>query len=269
MANIRADSVAHGSTISARIFEVALLALATAFCIILPSARGQFDAEPRTTMDQAIALLDQARLSFRSVRDCEYRSVNRERVNGKLQPETIMLTSVRTKPFSVYLRCESPENDKGLEVCYVEGRNDGMMRVHPAGVKGVLGFWSIDIHDPRVLEKNRHFITEAGPGNLLESTARYWEIERRLQKTRVRISDEQTAGRDCTRIDTIHPDRTAGDFYGYHCILWLDKATHLPIGAETYDWPCPGGPAGGDLVESYRYWGVRYNVGLDDETFRH
>jgi hypothetical protein len=218
-------------------------------------------------MDQAIALLTQARLQFQNVRDYECRSINRERVNGTLLPESVMVMRVRSKPFSLYLRCESPDADKGMEVCYVESRNQGKMRVHPAGIQGVLGFWSVDLHDPRAFEKNRHCITEAGLGNLLESTARYWEMERRLNKTLVRLADEEICGRACTRIETIHPDRNAGCFYGYRCVLWLDKATHLPVGAETYDWPHRGGPEGGDLLESYRFLDLRCNIGFSDDTF--
>ena len=88
-----------------------------------------------------------------------------------------------------------------------------------------------------------------------------------MNKTLVKITDAGLDGRSCTRIETIHPDRSAGSFYGYRCVLWLDKATHLPIGAETYDWPRNGGPAEGDLLESYRYRDIRCNVGLRDGDF--
>jgi hypothetical protein len=218
-------------------------------------------------MEQAIALLSEARLHFKDVRDYECRLIKRECVNDALLPLSVMTMRVRNNPLSVYLRCESPNADKGLAVCYVEGRNQGMMRVHPAGMKGILGFWSIDPHDPRAFEKNRHCITEAGLGHLLESTASYWEMERRLNKTLVHFADDELGGRPCTRIETIHPDRNAGSFYGYRCVLWLDKATHFPIGAETYDWPRQGGPEGGDLLESYRYLDLRWNIGLSDDAF--
>jgi hypothetical protein len=220
-------------------------------------------------MDRALALLTEARLQFQNVRDYECRSVSRERVHGTLLPESVMVLKARTRPFSVYLRCESPGADKGTEVCYVEGRNQGMMRVHLVGVPGVFGFRSLDPHDPRALERSRHCITEAGLGSLLESTARYWEMERRLNRTLVSITDEEVDGGACTRIETVHPDRTAGPFYGYRCVLWLDKATHLPLGAEAYDWPRRGGPEGGDLLESYRFLDLRCNVGISDETFDH
>jgi hypothetical protein len=220
-------------------------------------------------LEQAILLLAEARLQFQSIRDYECRSVSRERVNGRLLPESVMIMKVRNKPFSVYLQYESPDAEKGMEICYVDGRNRGMMRVHPARILGILGFWSVDIHDPRVYEKNRHCITEAGLGNLLESTARYWEMERHLDKTLVQITDDELGGRPCTRIETMHPDRNAASFYGYRCVLWLDKATHLPAGAETYDWPRRGSLGDGDLLESYRFLDLRCNIGIPDDTFHH
>ena len=231
-------------------------------------ADGQsIDTDLNTGMEQAIAHLNEARTQFKKVRDYECLLIKRENVNGTLLPKSVMKMKARTKPFSIYLRAESPDDEKGLEVSYVEGRNKGMMRVHPAGILGILSFWSVDPYDARAFKKNRHCIKEAGLGNLLESTARYWEMERRLNKTIVRITDEKVAGITCTRIETIHPDRKAGTFYGYRCVLWLDKSTHLPVGADTYDWPRPGGPKGGDLLESYRYLNVRCNVGLGDDAF--
>jgi hypothetical protein len=231
-------------------------------------ARSQVNlADTLAGMDRVIALLAEARLRFQSVQDYECRLVKRERVNGVLLPASAMTMQARTKPFSVYLRCESPDDDQGLEVCYVEGRNHGKMRVHPTGLLGLLGFFSVDPRDPRAFTKNRHCITEAGLGTLLEGTARYWDMERRLNKTLVHISDDDLAGRACTRIETIHPVRDAGPYYGYRCVLWLDKATLLPAGAETYDWPRRGGPEGGDLLEQYRYLDLRCNIGLSGATF--
>jgi hypothetical protein len=228
-----------------------------------PRAAGPSDLDP------AIALLADARAGFASVRDYECRLVKRERVRGVLLPESVMALKVRTNPFSVYLRCDSPEADRGLEVCYVEGRNDGKMRVHPPHIMGVLGFWTVATNDPRAFEKNRHTVTEAGFAHLLDATARAWDWERRVGKTAVRITDDEIVGRSCTRIETIHPDWTVGPFYGYRCVLWLDKATRLPVGAETYDWPPASGPVGGELLEAYRFLDVRFNVGLGDNIFAH
>jgi hypothetical protein len=264
------DSLRKPPAIQASPGLVTSLAILLGSLALAQTARAQSaPAGTPASMDQAVALLTEARRHFQNVRDYECRSLKRERVNGVLLPESAMTLRVRNNPFSVYLRSESPRSEKGLEVCYVAGRNQGMMRVHPNGFLGMFGYLSLDPRDPRALEKNRHCITEAGLGNLLESTARYWDMERQLQKTHVRISDDVIAGRACTRIETIHPDRSAASFYGYRCVLWLDRETHLPVGAETYDWPHPGSSEGGDLLEWYRYLDIRCNLGLGEDTFSH
>jgi hypothetical protein len=220
---------------------------------------------PLQNMDRAIALLNEARQHFRLIRDYECRLFKLENVKGSLLPDSVLIMKVRNEPFSIYLRCEGPSADRGLEVCYVAPHDT--MRVHPTGALSAFGFFTIDLRDSRAFEKNRHSITEAGLGNLLEATARYWDLERRLNKTLVKITDEEIGGHACTRIETIHPDRSAGPFYAYRCVLWLDKATHLPAGAEAYDLPRPGGPEGGGLLEAYRFLDLRCNIGLDDATF--
>ena len=244
------------------------------FAILLASfapkvlAQSGTEVKPRS-MDDAIAILNQAREQFKTVRDYECRLVKKERINDKIMPTGVMTMRVRNSPLSVYLKSESPYEDRGLEVCYVEGQNHGMMRIHPNFLYGILGFISLNPRDPRVFQKSRHSITDAGLGNLLESTAKYWEMERELKQTIVYITDEKLEGQLCTRIDTIHPNKKAGNFYGYHCILWLDKTTLLPVGAETYDWPKQGGPEGGNLLERYRFLNMRHNIGLTDRQFAH
>jgi hypothetical protein len=218
-------------------------------------------------MDQALGLLAESRKSFEGVRDYVCTLVKRERVRGTLQPEHVMTFAVRNRPFSVLLRWQSPKSVAGQEVCYVAGRNKGMMRVHPVGLAGVVGFVSVDPTDPRALKDNRHPVTEAGLGNLLESVARHWDLERRWNATVVRIADGEFNHRPCTWVETVHPDRAAGTFYGYRCVLGLDKATHLPVASAAYDWPRTGGDPGGDLLESYSYLDLRCNVGLGDEIF--
>jgi hypothetical protein len=236
---------------------------------LAPMADAQLDRADQSTFDQAIDLITKARQRFQDVQDYECRLIKQERVNGTLLPEGAATMKVRNRPFSIYLRCESPDSERGIQVCYVATQNQGKMCVHPNGLFGIFGFVSLSPRDPRALEKNRHCITEAGLGNLLESTAKYWAMERRLNKTQVEIADDVINGRACTRIVTVHPDRNSGSFYGYRCVLWLEKETCLPVGAETYDWPRPGSPVGGYLLERYRFLDIRCNIGLNDNVFAH
>jgi hypothetical protein len=222
---------------------------------------------PLATLDQALALLAESRERFAAVQDYVCTLVKRERVRGELLPENVLTLMVRNRPFSVRLVWQAPRAVKGQEVCYVAGRNRGMMRVHPVGLAGVVGFVSVDPRDPRAFKDNRHPVTAAGLGNLLDSVARQWELERTWGKTVVRIADANFHGRPCVYIETTHPDRSAGNFYGYRCVLCLDQDTRLPVYSAAYDWPHAGGDPGGDLLEAYSYLDLRCNVGLDEKAF--
>jgi hypothetical protein len=211
--------------------------------------------------------IGEAQQTLANVRDYTCTFIKRERIGDRLLPEETMILKVRQSPFSVHMHWTSPSSLRGQEVCYVAGRNHGCMRVHPAGILGILGFFSIDIHDPRAQRRSRHVISEAGMKHLIDSTARYWELERRLGNTEIQITHATLRGQPCLRIDTIHPDRSAGRFYACRCVLYLDQKTHLPMRMEAYDWPRRGRDTVGELIESCDFEDVRCNVGLTDGDF--
>jgi hypothetical protein len=190
-----------------------------------------------TPMDYPLRLIAEAQQSFQGARDYTCLFVKQERIRGQLQPENLIDMKVRSQPFSVYLRWMKPQNLVGQEACYVAGANKDMLRVHATGIAGTVGFMSVETTDPRVMQNNRHPITDAGIGKLIEKYGQRWEIERRLN--------------------------------AYRSLVYFDKVTHLPIRVESYDWPKQGGPAGGELIESYSYANLRLNQGLGDEMFKH
>jgi len=220
-------------------------------------------------LDEPLRLIDEARKSYQNVRDYSCLLVKRERIEGQLQPDNVIAMKVRSRPFSVYLHWKAPRDMTGQEVCYVEGRNNGQMRVHSQGVLGVVGFVSLAPDDARGQKNSRHLITEAGIGNLIERFAGYYEMERRVNLTQVRIGHYDYNKRKCIRVETIHPDNRGGQFHTYRSILYFDKETHLPIRIECYDWPKQSGSADGDLIEVYSYADLRLNAGVADEVFDH
>jgi hypothetical protein len=226
-------------------------------------------ATPASPMDEPIRLITEARKAYQNVRDYTCLLVKRERINGVMPAaDSVMDMRVRVQPFSVYLRWMQPRTDAGQEVCYVAGRNDGKMRVHPKGVLGAVGFVSMDVDDPRAKQTSRRNISEAGIGNLIERFAKGWEIERRLNVTQVSVAEYEYNRRRCTRVETIHPTNPEGKFHYYRTLLYFDKETHLPIRLECYDWPRRQGETG-DLVEVYSFANMRLNVGLSDKVFNH
>jgi len=140
------------------------------------------------------------------------------------------------------------------------------MRVHSNRLKGVVGFMSVKTDDPRVTEHSRHTILDAGIGRLIDQTLVHWEVDRQLGRTETRIAEYEYDKRRCLRIENIRPERRP-QYYAYRGVLYLDKESKLPIRNENYDWPRPGGPATGDLLEVYSYTDLRFNVGLPDRDF--
>src|SRR5208282_4484984 len=125
-------------------------------------------AAPATPLDRPLQHVAEARQTSQKIRDYTCTLIKQERVAGKLQPENIIAVKFRNQPFSVYMKWSAPRESLGQEVCYVQGRNNNMMRVHASGVLGMAGFMSIDPRDPKVMQNSRHTIYEAGLGNLIE-----------------------------------------------------------------------------------------------------
>ena len=247
---------------------VALLGLAAA-CRAAPRAADNAAASADVSpMDEPVRLITEAKTSYDKIADYTCTLVKKERINGDLTPENVIVMSVRNEPFSVDLRWLQPRAMSGQEACYVEGRNDGKMRARSSGLLGVVGFISMDPADPRCQKTSRHAITEAGVGNLIQRLAGRWEVERKLNLTQVRIGEYEYNKRRCVRVETIHPTNPDNQFLCYRTVVYFDKENHLPIRVEGYDWP-HGDDDPGALVELASYANLRLNVGLGDETFNH
>jgi len=224
---------------------------------------------PTSPMDEPVRLIREAQQAYQNVRDYTCLLVKRERLGGALPPEHAIEMKVRAQPFSVYLRWLQPRSEVGQEVCYVAGRNDGRLRVHPKGVLGAVGFVTLDPNDPRVRQSSKRSITEAGIGNTIERFSKAWENERRQNLTTdVRVAEYEYNRRRCVRVETFHPTNSDGHFLYYRDVVYFDKETHLPIRLEFYDWPRQQGDPG-QLIEMYGFANMRINVGLGDEVFNH
>src|SRR5262249_51407551 len=116
------------------------------------------------------------------------------------------------------------------------------------------------------MEDNRHPVTEAGIGNLIDTVAKHWALELTPAESVVAVHDDTRIGdRRCTLIESGHPERAA-NFPFYKVKLYIDPEHGLPIRFEAYDWPRHPGAAP-ELVEEYSYVGLKLNVGLHDHDF--
>lgn len=222
-------------------------------------------------MDLSVRLNSDARASFARVKDYIGLFYKQERVNGQLQQEQTIQLRVRQEPFSVYMKWLGPQKLAGQEACYVAGKHNNQLRAKASGpLLGALGFVTLDPRDAKVMANNRHPITEAGLGNLIEKISAGTEKERQLppDQLTVALGEYRFLNRPVTRVETTRKVNN-GQFYAYRSVVYFDKETRLPVRVEAYDWPRAGGPPTGDLLECYSFVDLKFNVGLTDAAFNY
>jgi hypothetical protein len=216
---------------------------------------------------QAYAWIKDAQRNYQTaVKDYTCVFVSRENLKGRANEDQFMAFKFRQAPFSVSMKWLGPQRLAGQEVAFVQGKNQNKLKVQSKGILGVAGFVAVDPEDPRVREQSRHTIYEAGIGNLIESTVRSWDFDKRSGKAVTRINEAEFDKRACYRIETIRTERLP-QFYSYRSVIYLEKNSKYPIRNENYNWPVQGGDPNGELMEMFSYTGLQFNVGLADRDF--
>jgi hypothetical protein len=218
------------------------------------------------TWDEPLALIARARSAYAKVNDYSCTLIKRERIRGKLTPNHVIVLKVRMTPFSVNMLWKEPRALEGQEVCWVEGKNHGNMRVKPSGLLGAIGFVSLEPTDERAKRTSNHLVSDTGIGWLIEEFGTGWEQERKLDQTQLRVGTYEYAKRRCTRVEATHANSAGGAFRHYRNVVYFDQKTNLPIRVENYDWPKTPGDQG-ELAEMFSYVNVHLNVGIPDSTF--
>lgn len=222
--------------------------------------------------------------------------VKRERIHGKLSPESSMLLKLRyraveptsplavnssidaasnrqseTRPFDVYLKFLSPASTAGREVIWRQGENDDHLIVHEAGFLNLTRLHLAPTSGLAMMG-NRYPITDIGIENLLEKLIEKGLRDRELGDCVVRVTDDiEIDGKLCQRIEILHPEPTvtiagreiAFDFY--RAIIDIDTVRNVPLHYASYRWPKPGGEP--ELEEEYTYLDLKLNCGLNDQDF--
>jgi hypothetical protein len=218
------------------------------------------------SMEAPLALIAKARAAYAGVNDYTCTLIKRERIRGKLTPNHVVVLKVRKSPFSVNMLWKEPRSLDGQEVCWVDGKNNGNMRVKPSGLLGAIGFVSLERDDERAKRTSNHLVSDTGIGWLIEEFGTGWEQERKLGQTQVKVGTYDYAKRRCTRVETIHENSAGGKLRHYRNVVYFDQKTNLPIRVENYDWPRVRGDLG-ELAEMFSYVNVRVNVGVPDSAF--
>lgn len=221
--------------------------------------------QPEDPITQAKRMIAESRQRYAKLHDYTCTFFKRERIDGRMTPQYVMQMKARTRPSSIYFRFARPNS--GREAIYVAGKNGGRVIVHDVGLgKLIAGTLNLDPRSSRAMEDNRHPITEAGLGHLIDTVSQRWGAEMKPGETRVTITPNARVGdRLCTLIESIHPQRQAN--YLFHKVkLYIDSENGLPIRFEAYDWPRRNGGQA-ELVEEYTYANLRIDVGLSERDF--
>ena len=255
---------------------ISLVCLVAAILALGPNAPAQLPPTPppaqpgAARMDdatQALTWILEAQRNYQTaIRDYTCMFVAHENMTGKGAEDQIIHMKLRQQPFSVNMVWARPASMATQEVSFVQGKNADKLRVKNPGLLKIAGFMSIDVNDPRTKQHSRHTMLEAGIGNLIDRTAINWKNDRNSGKAITRISDYKFDNRDCWRIETTHLAKQP-QFYSYRGVIYLEKNSKYPLRNENYHWPVQGGNPAGELMESFSYTGLKFNVGLKDADF--
>lgn len=203
----------------------------------------------------------------RTIADYECLMVKRERIDGKLGEHQYVHAKVRNKPFSIYMYFLAPEDAKGREAIYVEGKNNGKLIGHDSGYKGrLLKRLYLDPTSPLVMANQRYPITKAGIRNLTKELIEVGEHDKQYGECDVKFfKGAKVQDRVCTCIQVVHPVPRK-NFRFHLARIYIDDEHQIPIRYESYDWPQKEGgqPV---LLEEYTYTKLKLNVGLKDSDF--
>ena len=202
-----------------------------------------------------------------NVDDYVCRLVKTERYNGSLKAVEHIDLKFRHKPFSVYMNFLAPEESKGQEALYVEGRYGGKLLGHAgSGFRARFGTVELKPDGAIAMAGQRYPITRVGMRNLLLRLIEVAEIDSQRDECDVKyFRKAKMDGRPCLCIQVEHPHQR--DYFRFHLArIFIDRELQLPVRYESYLWPDqPGGDP--QLIERYSYTGVQVNVGLTDADF--
>lgn len=262
-----------------------LLGTTSHMCLASPAAGEESPAAATAGVDEhplarLLRLAAERRGQSReTINDYTCEIVKRERIERRLQEHQFISARVRPavirdgkveRPYAVHLRFRGPKDIAGREVIYVDGQNDGKMRVRRGGQR--LGGVTLDVAvDSEVaLRESVLPITEVCLEHMADDIRKALKAQIKLdptgENTRVEILENASVDkRPCTQVRITHPRRQ--EELGFHIAnVFVDKEWKMPTRLETYDWPRS---EGGEpiLTGEFTFTDLKINVGLPDADF--
>lgn len=203
--------------------------------------------------DAVLSLQKQMESSYARINDYQAIFHKQERVEGELLPEETILLKFQ-KPLKIYMKwVEEPL--KGSEALFVQGEYDNKLIAHRGGILGVVTL-SLDPKGPTAMKGNRHPITEAGFGFIIQQMRS--NIDMALEHGEfdlIRMDEEVFKGRPATVVEARFKAGGGRKYYASHTVVHIDKELMLPVGNAYYD-------DKDVLFEKYSFDDVKLNAGF-------
>lgn len=219
-----------------------------------------------------LLMMEKADGTLERISDYTATFFKQERIDGELSDGQIMQMKVRHEPFSVYMKWLA--GDKGRELLYVDGQNDGDMVVHPGGWKArLLPAIKLNPAGSLALKEARHPVTKAGIRQLARTVAEYRKQDLACkQGVRCQMHDNQEFdGRACYFFNIEWDSPEVSKTYR-KCQMYVDKELSLPIFVKNFSWPVdnttdPEQLDEATLIEHYTFTNIKFDQQLADNDF--
>ena len=230
-------------------------------------------AQGKAAMMLNLLLLEKGYAQFSKFSDYTATFFKRERVDGILGDGQIVNIKVRHEPFSIYMKWVV--GDRGREVLYVDGENDGKLLVKKGGFAGrLLGALKLDPDGSLAMKESRHPVTRAGLLNLVGELIKHRRKEVLLKEgfKCVMLDNQEVNQRPCYGFVLEFDDRTVSRIYR-KSVLYLDKELLVPLHLQNYTWPEKEGEIDAQnldaetIIEHYTFSNIKLNQNLADPDF--
>ncbi|MBL8852227.1 MAG: DUF1571 domain-containing protein [Planctomycetaceae bacterium] len=224
----------------------------------------------RWAMLLSVTMLQRGCEKFQHVSDYTATMYKQERIGGELLDGSTMSMKLRHEPFSVYMKWL--DGDKGRQLIYVDGQNDGNLLVQLGGVKGrLLGTLSIDPTGSQAMAESRYPITGAGLLRLAKKIVEYrqHDLERGTGVHCEMYDNQELNGRPCYMFVTTYDGPEYSETYR-KAVCYIDKELSMPVCVRNYTWAVDADPATIDdqtLIEFYSYSDIKIEQSLVAEDF--
>ncbi len=210
--------------------------------------RGRAVADPHP-----LALLSAMETAYAGVRDYTARLVRTEPSKGiKNQP---LLLKFR-EPSQLYLLwLEGP--DKGREIIWASGANNGMALAHEGGFLKNLVTVVLAPDHPMILDHSLFPLTEIGIGQLIKRLGE--NVRRATSSNELSFLYLPPPRAGTVRVEMATPPHAEG-YFCQRIVLTVDTSLQLPVAVDLFG-------IRGEAVASYEYRDLALNSGLTDLDF--